>query len=132
MTIYGTPGGTPANMNPFQGTQPGGPVGPTLQPINPGVGFFPPNSNNNSGDTVMAAISGGAVPANAQPTNGAINRQPRALLDALGAAGGAGTNNGSVTGGVSIMNQSTNGAVGNNFDAGPTAGSSSIVAGSAP
>jgi hypothetical protein len=65
MTIFGTPGGTPANTTPFQGTAPGNPVQATLQPVNPGVGMFPPNSNNASGDSILASISRGALPINA-------------------------------------------------------------------
>jgi hypothetical protein len=64
MTIYGTPGGTPLNTTPFQGTQPENAVQATVQPFNPGVGLFPPNSNNLSGDSVQAAVSRGALPIN--------------------------------------------------------------------
>lgn len=70
MTIYGSPGGTPLNQTGgFQGTQPGNAVQATLQQTIPGVGLFPPNSNNLSGDSVMAAASRAAVPVNAN-TNG--------------------------------------------------------------
>jgi hypothetical protein len=69
MTIYGSPGGTPNNTPPFQGTTPGNAVGTTLTPINPGVGMFPPGSNTLSGDSVMASISRGTLPAN-QDTSG--------------------------------------------------------------
>jgi hypothetical protein len=70
MTLYGTPGGTPLNQNGgFQGTQPGNAVGASLQQTNPGVGLFPPNSNTNSGDSVVAAISRGAIPANVHVNN---------------------------------------------------------------
>jgi hypothetical protein len=70
MTIYGTPAGTPLNQTGgFQGTQPGNPVQVTLQPFIPGVGLFPPNSNNLSGDTLQAAASRAAYPANTLITN---------------------------------------------------------------
>lgn len=69
MTIYATPGSTPLNTPGFQGTAPGLPGSPVVQAVNPGVGMFPPGSNNNSGDSVMAAISRGAVPANVNVTN---------------------------------------------------------------
>jgi hypothetical protein len=70
MTIFGTPAGTPMNQaGGFQGTQPGNPVQATLQVVNPGVGMFPPNSNNDSGDTITASISRGACPANVLSTN---------------------------------------------------------------
>jgi hypothetical protein len=69
MTIYGSPGSTPLNTPPFQGTTPGNPVGATLQPVQPGVGFFPPGSNNSSGDTIQAAASRAALPMNALISN---------------------------------------------------------------
>lgn len=69
MTIYGTPNGTPLNATGFQGTQPGNTVQNILQPTNPGVGLFPPNSNNLSGDSALAAASRGALPVNVN-TNG--------------------------------------------------------------
>jgi hypothetical protein len=80
----------------------------------------------------LAAMSAGLLPGNIQPTNAGINRQPRALLEAMGAAGAVGTFNPSVIGNISIMNQSTNGAVGNNFDAGRAAGSFNVMAGQIP
>ncbi len=49
MTIFGTPGGTPLNTSFFQGTAPGNAVQAALQVVQPGVGMFPPGSNNNSG-----------------------------------------------------------------------------------
>ena len=93
MTIYGTPGSTPANMNPFQGTQPGSPVGSTIIPVIPGVGMFPPNSNNNSGDTIAASISRGACPANVLATNVGLrdSRPGRAVHESMSDANAAGT-----------------------------------------
>jgi hypothetical protein len=70
MTIYGTPAGTPLNQTGgFQGTQPGNPVQVTLQPFIPAVGMFPPgatvaNGGQLSGDTIQAAASRAAYPAN--------------------------------------------------------------------
>jgi hypothetical protein len=70
MTIFATPGGTPLNQaGGFQGTQPGNAIGATLQTVQPGVGLFPPNSNNQSGDTILASISRGATPANVEVNN---------------------------------------------------------------
>jgi hypothetical protein len=83
MAIFGTPGGTPANTSFFQGTAPGNPVQATLQPVNPGVGFFPPNSNNASGDSILASISRGALPLNVQGAG-------YGLTSAAGAGAGAG------------------------------------------
>jgi hypothetical protein len=67
MALYNTPGGTPLNASPFQGTAPG--FNAPIQQANPGVGMFPPNANNASGDTVLAAQSRAAVPLNVQVNN---------------------------------------------------------------
>lgn len=86
MTIYGTPGGTPLNTTPFQGTQPGNAVGATLPGLTPGVGLFPPNSNNASGETVHAAVSRGALPINALTTVFGQKHHPtagRTIMDTL-------------------------------------------------
>lgn len=136
MTIYSTPGSTPANMNPFQGTQPGSPVGATLQPVNPGVGMFPPNSNNYSGDSVLAAASRGAAPLNAQMTGVGLTAQQgqgtgsggRTILDALSDGGRNGT--GGQAGVVDTLNSDLNGGQslgsgGQNQTEGPTSGQSS-------
>lgn len=69
MTFFGTPGGTVANTQPFQGTTPGIAGTPILQVVNPGVGMFPPNSDNRSGDTILASVSRAACPANVLDTN---------------------------------------------------------------
>jgi hypothetical protein len=139
MTIYGTPAGTPLNQTGgFQGTQPGNPVQATLQQTIPGVGLFPPNSNNNSGDTVAAAQSRGAIPVNVLVTNfGTRDSRPgQAILEAEGkgavnGAGASATNatlwaNGGASGGNSL------GAGGMNQTDGPGAGELAILAISAP
>ena len=69
MTLYQTPGGTPLNISPFQGTTPGNPGAVPIQAPSPGVGLFPPNSNNASGDSTLAATSRAALPANLQPNS---------------------------------------------------------------
>ena len=69
MTIYGTPGGTPLNTTPFQGTTPGNPVGATIQTFIPGPGLFPPGSISVSNDTALAAAAAARVPSNVQLTN---------------------------------------------------------------
>jgi hypothetical protein len=69
MTLYQTPGGTPLNTSPFQGTAPGNPGAVPIQAPSPGVGMFPPNANNASGDSVLAAASRAALPANLQPNS---------------------------------------------------------------
>jgi hypothetical protein len=99
LTIFGTPGGTPLNTSPFQGTAPGNPVQAALQVVNPGVGLFPPNSNNNSGDTVMASISRGAAPANVLATNvGTRDSRPgRTLHESMSDANATGTGVGETT-----------------------------------
>ncbi len=68
MTLYQTPGGTPLNtQGGFQGTTPGNPGAVPIQSPSPGVGLFPPNSNNASGDSNLAAQSRAALPANLLP-----------------------------------------------------------------
>lgn len=93
MTIFGTPGGTPLNSTGFQGTQPGNPVQATLSPVNPGVGMFPPNSDNRSGDTIMASVSRGACPANVDITNtGTRDSRPgRTVHESMSDANASGT-----------------------------------------
>jgi hypothetical protein len=94
MTIYGTPGSTPLNQTGgFQGTQPGNPVGASLSVVNPGVGLFPPNSNNNSGDTIMASISRGSCPANVDITNAGTrdSRPGRTVHESMSDANATGT-----------------------------------------
>jgi hypothetical protein len=126
MTIYGTPGGTPLNYTGFQGTQPGNVAQAALQPLIPGVGLFPPNSNNFSGDTVQAATSRAALPMNAlvsnegigitnslsngcPPLDGGVQSAPT-LGVPFGAAPGGGAG---ATGGVGGSNMNSNvGAVG--------------------
>lgn len=135
MTIYGTPGGTVANMQPFQGTTPGNVIGATLQVVNPGVGMFPPNSNNASGDTVIASASRGALPLNLQGSGYGVTSSSgagtgnggRTVADALasGDRNGAGTQ-----AGVDSLNSDSNGsgslgAGGANQTEGPTSGEAS-------
>jgi hypothetical protein len=81
VTIYGSPGGTPANTTPFQGTQPGNAVNNTL----PGI---PPNMS------VMAAVSAGLLPVNALFTNlGQPDTRPgRSALETFGMGQGKGVN----------------------------------------
>jgi hypothetical protein len=138
MTIYGTPGGTPLNYTGFQGTQPGNVAQAALQQQIPGVGLFPPNSNTNSGDTVLAAQSRGVVPANVLVTNfGTRDSRPgQAILEAegKGATNGAGASptnptlwaNGGASGGNSF------GAGGLNQTDGPGAGDLAIIAANLP
>lgn len=138
MTIFGTPGGTPLNQTGgFQGTQPGNPVQATLSPVNPGVGLFPPNSNNASGDSLMASASRGAVPLNAYGTGYGLTAAAgtltagqaggRTLADALSKGGENGT--GGQTGVGDTLNSDLNGgqslgAGGSNQTEGPTSGQS--------
>jgi hypothetical protein len=135
MTIYGTPGSTPANMNPFQGTQPGSPVQATLQPVNPGVGLFPPNSNNASGDSVLASISRGTLPINAFVTGSGLTSSVGAGTGSGGKTVANSLSDGDRNGygssvGVDSLNSDLNGqgslgAGGSNQTEGPTSGVSS-------
>jgi hypothetical protein len=112
MTIYGTPMGTPLNSTGFQGTQPGNAVGATLSPLIPGVGLFPPNSNNNSGDSVAAAVSRAAVPTNADVTNFGISgslQGGKPVLSGFSGVGTRGTGPGFVANGGSAQVSSSGG-----------------------
>lgn len=137
MTIYGTPGGTPINTPPFQGTAPGNPAQATLQPVQPGVGLFPPNSNNASGDSVLASASRAALPLNAQGSGYGVTSASgtgvgtggRTIANALSDGDRNGTN-GQV--GVDTLNSDANGgqslgAGGSNQTEGPSSGVSSIA-----
>jgi hypothetical protein len=143
MTIYGTPGGTPLNTTPFQGTAPGNAVQASLQVVSPGVGLFPPNSNNASGDSVLASASRAALPLNAQGSGYGTTSQSgagpgtsggRTMLDALS----IGDRNGSgIQVGVDSMNSDLNGgqsfgAGGANQTEGPTSGEASQASAQQP
>jgi hypothetical protein len=135
MTFYGTPGGTVANTQPFQGTTPGIAGTPILQVVQPGVGLFPPNSNNASGDTVIASASRAALPLNLQGSGYGVTSASgagtgpggRTVADALA----SGDRNGSGTQtGVDTLNSDANGgqslgAGGANQTEGPTSGEGS-------
>lgn len=133
MTIFGTPGGTTLNTSPFQGTAPGNAVQATLQPVNPGVGLFPPNSNNSSGDTVLASVARGATPFNALATNtGNKSSAPGRTITEAMSDGDRNGHNSSL--GIDQLNSDANG--GNSFGAGganqtegPTSGIGSQVSG---
>lgn len=138
MTIYGTPGGTPLNTTPFQGTQPGNPVQATLQVVSPAVGMFPPNSDTRSGDTILASASRATAPANIEVTGYGVTSSNgtgagaggRSLLEGMSKGGENGTNvqagmdtmNGDLCGGNSL------GAGGANQTESPSSGQSSQVA----
>ena len=135
MTVYGTIGGTPLNTTPFQGTQPGNAVGAALSPVNPGVGLFPPNSNNASGDSVIASASRATLPLNLQGSGYGLTSQAGAGTGAGGRtvaeALSIGDRNGSGPQvGVDSMNSDLNGgqslgAGGSNQTEGPTSGEAS-------
>jgi hypothetical protein len=94
MTIYGTPGGTTLNQTGgFQGTQPGNAVGASLSVVNPGVGMFPPNSDNRSGDTITASVSRATCPANVDITNAGTrdSRPGRTVHESMSDANSTGT-----------------------------------------
>lgn len=130
-------------MQPFQGTTPGNiTAGATLQLTNPAVGLFPPHSDTRSGDTITAAVSRAAAPANVKLTNAIIGLTPagRSLSEALSEGGAHGTATRptgtrdergffSVGSGFDTMNISANGgggigAGGSNQDIGSGAGQS--------
>jgi hypothetical protein len=112
MTIYGTPGGTPLNTTPFQGTQPGNAVGATFPGLPQQVGLFPPNSNNLGGGSVMDALSKAVLPANAFLTNTLLGALPRTTLESMGKGVTVGTATNPGGGGFDTMNISANGGSG--------------------
>ena len=137
MTIFGTPAGTILNQTGgFQGTQPGNPVQATLSPVNPGVGLFPPNSNNASGDSLIASASRATLPLNAQGSGygltmqqgtgpGGVGGRTFAEVLSIGDRNGAGAQVG-----VDTLNSDSNGsgslgAGGANQTEGPTSGEGS-------
>jgi hypothetical protein len=143
MTIYGTPGGTPRNTTPFQGTQPGNAVQAALSVVNPGVGLFPPNSNTASGDTLLASVSRAALPLNLQGSGYGATSQSgagtgnggRTIAEALSIGERNGT--GIQTGIADSMNSDSNGsgslgAGGANQTEGPTSGTGSQAAAQQP
>jgi hypothetical protein len=114
----------------------------TLQPVIPGVGLFPPNSNNASGDSLLAAVSRGAIPANLEGSGyGATSNAGagtgsggRTVLNALsdGDRNGYGSSVG-----VDSLNSDANGgqsfgAGGANQTEGPTSGISSLASAQQP
>src|ERR1700676_1012418 len=136
MTVFGTPNGTGLNTPGFQGTSPGNAVQATLSPINPGVGLFPPGSNNASGDSLLASASRATLPLNAQGSGYGVTMQTgtgpggvggRTFAEALsiGDRNGAG-----MQVGVDSLNGDLNGsgslgAGGSNQTEGPTSGEGS-------
>ena len=110
MTIYGTPGSTPLNTTPFQGTAPGNAPQATLQPVNPGVGFFPPNSNNFSGDSVLASAARAALPINTYVNNEGVGNSIT-ISEAL-STGSDGGNSASAANGIPYGSASGGGGAG--------------------
>jgi len=135
MTQYGTPYGTTLNSTGFQGTQPGNAVQATLSPVLPGVGLFPPNSNNASGDSVLASASRAALPLNLQGSGYGVTSQSgagtgnggRTVADALSAGdrNGSGTQAGGDTLNSDLNGGNSLGAGGTNQTEGPTSGEAS-------
>jgi hypothetical protein len=105
MTIYGTPGGTPLNTSPFQGTAPGNAaVGVTLPPINPAPGYFAPGAPaqaTQGQESTASAVSRAALPANALVTNFGLPRHAvgESLLASAASNGQSGAANIAANGG---------------------------------
>jgi hypothetical protein len=116
MTIYGTPGSTIINQaGGFQGTTPGNiTAGATIQPVNPGVGLFPPNSDNRSGDTITASVSRAACPANVDITNAGTrdSRPGRTVHESMSDANATGTSTSLTTVFGGSLNQGPAGGAG--------------------
>lgn len=135
MTIYSTPGNQQLQANPFQGTQPGNAaVNATLQGVNPAVGLLPPNSDARSTDTVLAAVSRGALPVNALATNaGKDARGGRTVAEAMSDGNRTGYNGSA--GGFDSLNSDANGGSGPgagqaNQTEGPSSGEATMIEGS--
>jgi hypothetical protein len=131
MTLYGTPGGTPLNTTPFQGTAPGNPVGATQQAANSAVGMVVPNGDNRGPATLLSQQSNGSVAANTNLTGaGLVAAGGRSILEAQGRAGEVGT--ASQPYGVDTLNSDSNGGSGPgagqaNQTEGPSSGQQSPV-----
>jgi hypothetical protein len=111
MTIYGTPGGTPLNTAPFQGTTPGNAVGNTFPGISPAVGLLPPNSDTRSQESTLAAVSRAALPINALVTNFGLPRHAvgESILASMSGNGPNGAANIAANGGSLNVTQTGNG-----------------------
>lgn len=105
----------------------------TLPGINPAVGLMPPNSDARSTDTVLAAVSRGALPVNALATNaGKHAAGGRPVLETMGRAGEVGYNGSA--GGFDSLNSDANGGSGpgagqSNQTEGPSSGQQAVVEG---
>jgi hypothetical protein len=127
MTIYGTPGGSPLQITPFQGTAPGiAAVGVTLPPISPAVGLLPPNSDARSLESTLSAVSRAALPINAMITNFGLPRHAAGESLAASASGNGanGAANVAANGGSLNVTQTGNGlgSGGDNVNAANAAG----------
>lgn len=136
MTIYGTPGGTPLNTSPFQGTAPGGPVGALQQAANSAVGMVPPNGDNRGPATILSQQSNGSVAANTNVT-GAGNTAAggRQIIEAESRSGEVGSQVQPY--GVDSLNSDSNGGAGPgagqaNQTEGPSSGQASPVSTQSP
>lgn len=133
MTIYGTPGSTPANTPPFQGTTPGNPVGATQVGALPAaVGMIPPNGDTRGAATILSQQSNGSLAANTQVTGAGVTAVTgRPLIETQGRAGEVGSQTQAY--GVDSLNSDSNGGAGPgagqaNQTEGPSSGQASIVA----
>ena len=133
MTIYGTPGSTPANTPPFQGTTPGNPVGALQVAALPGaVGMIPPLGDTRGPATLLSQQSIGAIAANTQVTGAGVTAVTgRSLIEAEGRGGEVGSQTQAY--GVDTLNSDSNGGAGPgagqaNQTEGPSSGQAAIVA----
>lgn len=137
MTIYGTPGGTPALTPGFQGTAPGNPVGPLQVGALPAaVGLVPPNGDTRGPATLLSQQSNGSVAVNTQVT-GAGNTAVtgRTILEAEGRGGEVGSQTQAY--GIDTLNSDSNGGAGPgagqaNQTEGPSSGQASQVSTQTP
>lgn len=136
MTIYGTPGSTPLNMSPFQGTAPGGPVGALQQSNNAAVGMVPPNGDNRGPATVLSQQSNASVAANTNLTGAGLTAAGgRSVLESEGRAGEVGAQTQPY--GIDSLNSDSNGGASPgagqaNQTEGPSSGQQSPVSTQSP
>jgi hypothetical protein len=133
MTIYGTPGSTPANTSGFQGTAPGNPVGALQVGAFPGaVGMVVPNGDNRGPATLLSQQSNGSIASNTRTTGaGNVAAGGRELIETQGRGGEVGSQTQAF--GVDTLNSDSNGGAGPgagqaNQTEGPSSGQSSQVA----
>jgi hypothetical protein len=133
MTIYGTPGGTPANTSGFQGTAPGNPVGATQVGALPAaVGMIPPLGDTRGPATLLSQQSNASIASNTRVTGaGLVAAGGREIIETQGRGGEFGSQTQAY--GIDTLNSDSNGGAGPgagqaNQTEGPSSGQANQVA----